>query len=169
MTGFSTKTLLVAAALCALATSAFAQAAEPMRAEAPKAQTGRPRPTHGIAGRRREHDLTSVSGRADPGDGVHGHDLDRARRVTRQQVAGEPLVGRRPRLRQAGAMIRVEGLTRTYGDFVAVDEADRRRSEIIVMGAPRAARGRGVFSDTVDFVLKHAPSRVMVVAGRRAA
>jgi APA family basic amino acid/polyamine antiporter len=50
-----------------------------------------------------------------------------------------------------------------------VDEAKRRQSEIIVMGAPRATRGRGVFSDTVDFVLKHAPSRVMVVAGRRAA
>jgi basic amino acid/polyamine antiporter, APA family len=50
-----------------------------------------------------------------------------------------------------------------------VDEAKRRQSEIIVMGAPRAGRGRGVFSDTVDFVLKHAPSRVMVVAGRRAA
>jgi len=50
-----------------------------------------------------------------------------------------------------------------------VDEAARRQSEIIVMGAPRGSRGRGVFSDTVDFVLKHAPSRVMVVAGRKAA
>ena len=50
-----------------------------------------------------------------------------------------------------------------------VDEATRRQSEIIVMGAPRGTRGRGVFSDTVDFVLKHAPSRVMVVAGRKAA
>ena len=51
-----------------------------------------------------------------------------------------------------------------------VDEAKRRQSEIIVMGAPRGGRGRaGVFSDTVDFVLKHAPSRVMVVTGRRAA
>jgi nucleotide-binding universal stress UspA family protein len=50
-----------------------------------------------------------------------------------------------------------------------VDEATRRHSEIIVMGAPRAARGRGVFSDTVDFVLKHAPCRVMVVAGQKAA
>jgi basic amino acid/polyamine antiporter, APA family len=50
-----------------------------------------------------------------------------------------------------------------------VDDAKPRQSEIIVMGAPRAGRGRGVFSDTVDFVLKHAPSRVMVVAGRRAA
>jgi basic amino acid/polyamine antiporter, APA family len=50
-----------------------------------------------------------------------------------------------------------------------VDEAVTRNSEIIVMGAPRAERRRGVFSDTVDFVLKHAPCRVMVAAGRRAA
>jgi basic amino acid/polyamine antiporter, APA family len=50
-----------------------------------------------------------------------------------------------------------------------VDEAARRHSEIIVMGAPRSSRARGVFSDTVDFVLKHAPVRVMVVAGQKAA
>ncbi len=50
-----------------------------------------------------------------------------------------------------------------------VDEAERRNTEIIVMGAPRAARQGGVFSDTVDFVLKHAPCRVMVAAGRKAA
>jgi APA family basic amino acid/polyamine antiporter len=50
-----------------------------------------------------------------------------------------------------------------------VDEAVRRQSEIIVMGAPRAHGRRAVFSDTVDFVLKHAPCRVMVAAGRRAA
>ncbi len=50
-----------------------------------------------------------------------------------------------------------------------VDEATRRGSEIIVMGAPRTDRPRGVFSDTGDFVLKHAPCRVMVAAGRKAA
>jgi APA family basic amino acid/polyamine antiporter len=50
-----------------------------------------------------------------------------------------------------------------------VDEATRRQSEIIVMGAPRAERREGVFSDIVDFVLKHAPCRVMVAAGRKAA
>jgi nucleotide-binding universal stress UspA family protein len=49
-----------------------------------------------------------------------------------------------------------------------VDDADRRQSEIIVMGAPRTRR-RGIFSDTVDFVLKHAPCRVMVAAARKAA
>jgi APA family basic amino acid/polyamine antiporter len=51
-----------------------------------------------------------------------------------------------------------------------VDEAERRNSEIIVMAAPRSERrGGAVFSDTVDFVLKQAPCRVMVAAGRKAA
>jgi basic amino acid/polyamine antiporter, APA family len=49
-----------------------------------------------------------------------------------------------------------------------VDEAVRRNSEIIVMGGPRRVRlggRRPIFGDTVDFVLKHAPVRVMVAAG----
>jgi APA family basic amino acid/polyamine antiporter len=54
-----------------------------------------------------------------------------------------------------------------------VDEASRRSAEIIVMGGPRRIRlQRGkpaIFGDTVDFVLKHAPCRVMVAAGRAAA
>jgi len=49
-----------------------------------------------------------------------------------------------------------------------VDEAERRGSEIIVLGAPRG-RHRAIFGHTVDYVLKHAPSRVMIAAGRRAA
>ena len=54
-----------------------------------------------------------------------------------------------------------------------VDEAIRRGAEIIVMGGPRRIRlqrgRRAIFGDTVDFVLKHAPTRVMVAAGRAAA
>ena len=49
-----------------------------------------------------------------------------------------------------------------------VDEAERRQSEIIVLGAPRG-RHRQIFGHTVDYVLKQAPCRVMVAAGRRAA
>jgi APA family basic amino acid/polyamine antiporter len=53
-----------------------------------------------------------------------------------------------------------------------VDEAERRSSEIIVMGAPRRdqhrRRGR-IFGGTVDFVLKNAPCRVMVAAAPKAA
>jgi APA family basic amino acid/polyamine antiporter len=51
-----------------------------------------------------------------------------------------------------------------------VDEATRRGSEIIVMGGPRRMRlasgKRAIFGDTVDFVLKHAPCRVMVAASK---
>jgi basic amino acid/polyamine antiporter, APA family len=51
-----------------------------------------------------------------------------------------------------------------------VDEAVRRGSEIVVMGAPRrGSRRTAIFDDTVDFVLKHAPCRVMVAAARKVA
>jgi APA family basic amino acid/polyamine antiporter len=52
-----------------------------------------------------------------------------------------------------------------------VDEAERRGTEIIVMGAPRKGRGGlgTIFGGTVDFVLKHAPCRVMVAAAPKAA
>src|SRR5213595_1639350 len=51
-----------------------------------------------------------------------------------------------------------------------VREAERRQAEIIVLGAPRLDRPRrAIVSETVDFILKNAPSRVMVVAGKKAA
>src|SRR6184192_3367011 len=51
-----------------------------------------------------------------------------------------------------------------------VDEAERRQAEIIVLGAPRLHRPRrAIFSETVDYILKNAPSRVMVAAGRKVA
>jgi nucleotide-binding universal stress UspA family protein len=50
-----------------------------------------------------------------------------------------------------------------------VEEAERRGAEIIVLGARRAGGRRAIFGRTVDYVLKHAPSRVMVAAGRKAA
>ncbi|MGH3050321.1 MAG: universal stress protein, partial [Gaiellaceae bacterium] len=62
--------------------------------------------------------------------------------------------------------------TRNAGRAV-VDEATRRGSEIIVMGGPRNVRLRAgkrrIFGDTVDFVLRNAPCRVMVAAAREAA
>jgi APA family basic amino acid/polyamine antiporter len=71
------------------------------------------------------------------------------------ELYGVDLVERLVRARNAGRAI--------------VDEAARRGSEILVMGAPRTDRPQAVFSETVDFVLKHAPCRVMVAAGRKAA
>ena len=72
------------------------------------------------------------------------------------ELYGVYVVGRLLRARSPGRAI--------------VREAERRQTEIIVLGAPRADRPRrGIFSETVDFILKNAPSRVMVVAGKKAA
>jgi APA family basic amino acid/polyamine antiporter len=79
--------------------------------------------------------------------------LDEARAIG--ESYGVDVVARLVRVRHAGRAI--------------VDEADRRAAEIVVMGGPRrrrlAAGKRAIFGDTVDFVLKHAPCRVMVTAG----
>jgi basic amino acid/polyamine antiporter, APA family len=72
------------------------------------------------------------------------------------ELYGVDVVGRLLRARKPGRAI--------------VREAERRQTEIIVLGAPRSGRpGRAIFSDTVDYILKNAPCRVMVVAGRKAA
>ena len=82
--------------------------------------------------------------------------LDEARAIG--DAYGVNVIGRIVRARRAGRAI--------------VDEAERRNSEIIVMGAPgrdrSGPRGR-IFGGTVDFVLKNAHCRVMVAAAPRAA
>jgi APA family basic amino acid/polyamine antiporter len=51
-----------------------------------------------------------------------------------------------------------------------VAEAGRRNAELVILGAPRPRVARGaIFGRTVDYVLKHSPSRVLIAAGRRAA
>jgi basic amino acid/polyamine antiporter, APA family len=80
------------------------------------------------------------------------HLLDEARAIA--ETYGVRNIERLVRARHAGRAI--------------VEEADRRQSEIVVLGAPRS-RHRQIFGQTVDYVLKHAPCRVMVAAGRRAA
>jgi APA family basic amino acid/polyamine antiporter len=81
------------------------------------------------------------------------HDLlDHARAIA--EPYGVRVVERVVRERKAGRAI--------------VDEADRRGAEIVVLGAPRGAH-RAIFGHTVDYVLKNAPCRVMVAAGKKAA
>jgi APA family basic amino acid/polyamine antiporter len=77
-------------------------------------------------------------------------ELDEARAIGASY--GVSVVTRLVRARSAGQAI--------------VEEAERRVSEIIVIGSARKALtgGRGVFGRTVDHVLKHAPCRVMVAA-----
>ena len=80
--------------------------------------------------------------------------LDKARTVG--DSYGVNVIERLARDRRAGRAI--------------VREATARNSEIIVMGAPRPRHARApVFGGTTDYVLKHAPCRVMVVAAREAA
>jgi APA family basic amino acid/polyamine antiporter len=80
--------------------------------------------------------------------------LDQARAVG--ELYGVRVIGRIVRARQSGRAI--------------VDEALRRQSDIVVLGAPRAKHARKqLFGKTVDYVLRNAPTRVMLAAGRRAA
>jgi basic amino acid/polyamine antiporter, APA family len=62
--------------------------------------------------------------------------------------------------------------TRNIGRAIA-DEAVRRGAEVIVMASPRRVRlqqgRRQIFGDAVDFVLRHAPCRVMIVTARERA
>jgi APA family basic amino acid/polyamine antiporter len=75
--------------------------------------------------------------------------LDEARAVA--EPYGVRVVERVVRARNAGRAI--------------IEEAERRGTEIIVLGA-RRGQHKTIFGDTVDFVLKHSPSRVMVAAGK---
>ena len=80
-------------------------------------------------------------------------ELDEARAIG--DSYGISVIPRLLRGRSAGAAI--------------VEEAARRGTEIIVIGAPRkdiGRRKRAVFGHTVDYVLKNAPCRVMVSASR---
>jgi basic amino acid/polyamine antiporter, APA family len=78
--------------------------------------------------------------------------LNRAREIAEQY--GVRVLSRVVRARHAGRAI--------------VEEATRRESDLIVLGARRGER-RTIFGQTVDYVLKHSPSRVMVAAKRKVA
>jgi APA family basic amino acid/polyamine antiporter len=82
--------------------------------------------------------------------------LDEAQ-VLLEGYAGVQIVSRLDRARSAGPAI--------------VAEAARRDAEVVILGAPRAKVGGGkpIFGRTVDYVLRNAPTRVAVVAGKRAA
>jgi APA family basic amino acid/polyamine antiporter len=82
--------------------------------------------------------------------------LDEAQELL-ESYAGVQAVSRLVRERSAGRAI--------------VDEAVRRDAEVIILGASRGKvrGGKPIFGRTVDFVLRHSPTRVAVIAGKRAA
>jgi APA family basic amino acid/polyamine antiporter len=74
-----------------------------------------------------------------------------------ETYAGLRIISRLERARSAGPAI--------------VEEAARRDAEVVILGAPRTQvrGGKPIFGRTVDYVLRHSPTRVAVIAGRRAA
>src|SRR5712692_9722553 len=99
----------------------LAQAAEPMRSQAPEAYAGWSRLAHGIPGRRRDQNLTAVSGRADPGDRVHGQ-AD----VARVGQRGAPAM-------DAGSESDIDTIRpgpSLYGPLDGMGNLERRRSAI---------------------------------------
>ena len=66
-----------------------------------------------------------------------------------------------------GIKMRTHVLRARLAGEAIVDEAQRSRADLVVLSAPRR-KGRGrrgkIFGKTVDYVLKHAPCRVMVAA-----
>ena len=82
--------------------------------------------------------------------------LDEAQALL-ETYAGVQITSRLERARSAGPAI--------------VAEAARRDAEVVILGAPRTkVKGAGpIFGRTVDYVLRNAPTRVAVVAGKQAA
>ena len=82
--------------------------------------------------------------------------LDEAQALL-EGYAGVRIVSRLVRARSAGPAI--------------VEEAARRDAEVIILGASRARvrGGKPIFGRTVDYVLRNSPTRVLVVAGKKAA
>jgi len=74
-----------------------------------------------------------------------------------ETYAGVQITSRLERARSAGPAI--------------VAEAARRDAEVVILGAPRTKvkGGKPIFGRTVDYVLRNAPTRVAVVAGKQAA
>jgi basic amino acid/polyamine antiporter, APA family len=74
-----------------------------------------------------------------------------------ETYAGIRVIGRLERARSAGPAI--------------VEEAARRNAEVVILGASRTKvrGGKPIFGRTVDYVLRNSPTRVAVIAGRRAA
>ena len=63
-----------------------------------------------------------------------------------------------------GVSVRTRTLRARLAGEAIVEEAERAHADLVVLRAPRSERRRKVFGRTVDYVLKHAPCRVMVAA-----
>ena len=63
-----------------------------------------------------------------------------------------------------GVGVRTQTLRARLAGEAIVEEAKRSQTDLVVLRAPRSGRRWRMFGRTVDYVLKHAPCRVMVAA-----
>jgi len=108
--------------------------------------------------------ITAVSVLEVPLDLPLGADLPEEERIANRELDEARTLGESYGVVVLPRLIRARSAGRAI-----VEEAERRGSEIIVVGAPRqdfGRRQRAVFGRTVDYVLKHAPCRVLVAATR---
>jgi len=98
------------------------------------------------------------------------HPLD-AELEEREDEAEEVLDSAQALLEQYGVRAVTRLIRARSAGPAIVDEAARRAAELVVLGAPRAKvrGGKPIFGRTVDYVLRNSPSRVLVVAGKKAA
>ncbi len=108
--------------------------------------------------------ITAVSVLEVPLDLPLGADLPEEERIANRELDEARAIGESYGVVVLPRLVRARSAGRAI-----VEEAERRGSEIIVVGAPRqdfGRRQRAVFGRTVDHVLKHAPCRVLVTATR---
>jgi nucleotide-binding universal stress UspA family protein len=87
-------------------------------------------------------------------------ELDREEERAAASLAEAQLLGADHGVQVHGETVRA----RSIGEAI-VDEAARRGADLIVLGsAPRWRRQSRFFSPTVDYVLRHAPCEVAIVA-----
>jgi nucleotide-binding universal stress UspA family protein len=63
-----------------------------------------------------------------------------------------------------GVRVRTSVLRAREAGEAIVDEVRRFQADLVVLRAPRAGRPRRIFGKTVEYVLVHAPCRVLVAA-----
>jgi APA family basic amino acid/polyamine antiporter len=86
-----------------------------------------------------------------------------------ERLADEVLDNAAALLESYGVRVATRLLRARAAGPAIVEEAERRNAELVIIGTPRGRRLRRIVGGTVDYVLKHSPSRVLLVAGRRAA
>lgn len=87
-----------------------------------------------------------------------------AHMLEEEAEAKQALEGARAIASSRGVRVRARILRARVAGEAIVEEAKHSEADVIVLRAPRSGRRWKMFGRTVDYILKHAPCRVMVDA-----